>query len=58
MDLLEMDPGPEFGIQLRRIHAAIQGVGELPTFGKKIDRELSDRIGQYYQSIFSGEHDV
>ncbi|MDG1950870.1 MAG: hypothetical protein P8J32_08725 [bacterium] len=58
MDLLKMDPGPEFGIQLRRIHAAIQGAGELPIFGKEMDAVLSDRIGQYYQSIFSGAHDV
>lgn len=58
MDLLKMDPGPEFGLQLRRIHAAILGRGDLPSFSSGIQKELDQRIGQYYQLMFSGEHDV
>ena len=52
MDLLEMDPGPEFGLVLRRIHAAILGQGNLPKFGEQIDQELETRIAAFYQKIF------
>jgi len=52
MDLLQMDPGPEFGLVLRRIHAAILGQGDLPKFGEQIDQELETRIAAFYQKIF------
>ena len=47
-----MDPGPEFGLVLRRIHAAILGQGDLPKFGEKIDQELETRITTIYQKMF------
>ncbi|HAU66478.1 MAG: hypothetical protein UT30_C0016G0014 [Candidatus Uhrbacteria bacterium GW2011_GWF2_39_13] len=53
MDLLEMDPGSEFGLVLRRIHAAILGQGDLPKFGEPIDQELENRIAVFYQKLFS-----
>jgi hypothetical protein len=52
MDLLELDPGPEFGITLRRIHAAAQGKGDMPSFGKDCDRVIEERMGEYYKRLF------
>lgn len=58
MDVLDMDPGPEFGLMLRRIHAAIQGQGEMPTLKKEIAQVLEQRIGEYYKQMFSGKMSV
>jgi len=52
MDLLGMEAGPKFGQTLRRVHAAIQGKGDMPRFGKKIDGVISERAGEYYKKVF------
>jgi|GEM_PF-675060 len=52
MDVLGMEPGPEFGLALRRIHAGLFGQGEIPSFGKKIDAEIERRAGEYYKKMF------
>lgn len=52
MDLLGMDPGPKLGLTLRRIHAGILGRGDMPSFGKRIDKEISQRAGDYYKRVF------
>ncbi len=52
MDLLKMSPGPKFGKMLRKIHEAILGEGELPTFTSQIDQELQDRIAEFYNKSF------
>jgi hypothetical protein len=52
MDLLKMEAGKEFGITLRRIHAAVLGKGEMPRFGKKIDKEINVRAGEFYKQVF------
>lgn len=52
MELLQAEPGPEFGKTLRRIQAAVVGRGVMPTFGKKIEEELERRAGEYYKKTF------
>lgn len=52
MDVLGMEAGPEFGLALRRIHAGVLGLGEMPRFGKKIDEEIERRAGEYYEKMF------
>jgi len=52
MDVLGMEPGPEFGLALRRIHAGILGQGEMPNFTNIIDQELEKRAGEYYKKQF------
>lgn len=52
MDVLGMEPGPEFGLALRRIQAAILGQGEMPRFGKKIDAEIEKRTEAFYGKRF------
>lgn len=51
-ELFGMEPGPTFGKALRRVQAAVIGQGEMPTFGKKIDDEISRRALEYYKQIF------
>lgn len=53
MDLLKLSPGPKFGKVLRSIHEAILGEGELPTFTPQIDRELQERIAEFYHKSFA-----
>lgn len=52
MDVLGMEPGPEFGTALRRIQSAVLGRSDMPTFGKKIDEEIQKRAGEYYKKAF------
>jgi hypothetical protein len=52
MDVLGMEPGPEFGLVLRRIHAGIFGQGDMPRFGKKVDAEIERRVGEFYNNMF------
>jgi hypothetical protein len=52
MDVLSMEPGPEFGRALRRIHAAILGYAPMPRFEKKITAEIEKRAGVYYSRLF------
>jgi len=52
MDVLGMEPGPQFGQALRRIQAGILGQGEMPTFGKKIDVEIARRSSLFYTTLF------
>ncbi len=52
MDLLSMEPGREFGRALRRVQTAIVGKADMPTFGKKVDEEISRRAGEYYKKVF------
>lgn len=52
MDVLGMEPGPEFGLALRRIHAGIFGQGDKPRFGHKIDAEIEKRAGVFYSKMF------
>lgn len=52
MELLGMEPGPKFGQALRRIHSAIIGKGDMPTFGKGIDHEIEKRALAYYKKVF------
>jgi hypothetical protein len=53
MDLLSAEPGPEFGLVLRRIHAAILGEGSMPQFSKKIMQEIDQRSLAYYNNVFT-----
>jgi hypothetical protein len=52
MDLLEMESGPDFGNALRDIQAAVIGEGEMPKFGGRIDLEISERAGKFYERMF------
>lgn len=52
MELLGMDPGKEFGMTLRRIHAGVLGRGAMPKFGKKIDQQIETRATAYYNKAF------
>jgi hypothetical protein len=52
MDLLGMDPGPKFGQALREIQNAVVGEGEMPKFGKRIDVEIGERVGKFYEKMF------
>ena len=52
MEVLGMEPGPEFGLALRRIHAGIFGQAKMPSFGKKIDVEIERRAGDFYNKMF------
>ncbi len=52
MELLDAEPGPEFGKILRRVQAAVLGQSLMPTFEKKIDDELARRAGEYYKKTF------
>lgn len=52
MDVLRMDPGPEFGRMLRRIQSAVLGQGEMPKFGKEISVEIQNRAEAFYKKMF------
>jgi hypothetical protein len=52
MDVLGMEPGPKFGVALRRIHEAIVAGTPLPSFGKDKDKELARRVGMFYEKMF------
>lgn len=52
MELLDAEPGPEFGKALRRVQVAVIGEGEMPIFGKKINEEIERRAGEYYKKTF------
>ncbi|MBI5369974.1 hypothetical protein HZA85_02185 [Candidatus Uhrbacteria bacterium] len=52
MELLGMEPGPEFGRTLREVQGAIVGERPMPVFGKKVNEEISRRAGEYYQKVF------
>ena len=52
MDLLEMDPGPEFGRLLRRIHAAVLGQGDMPQLKTSVRKEVEERAGAFYNRMF------
>ncbi len=52
MDVLGMEPGREFGRALRRVQTAVVGKADMPSFGRKIDEEISRRAGEYYKKAF------
>ncbi|MFA4845027.1 MAG: hypothetical protein WC654_00505 [Patescibacteria group bacterium] len=52
MDVLNMEPGREFGLALRRVQAGILGKAEMPRFGGKADQEIEKRVAQFYQKSF------
>jgi hypothetical protein len=52
MDLLGMEPGQEFGRALRRVQTAVVGEADMPSFGRKINEEISRRAGEYYKKVF------
>jgi len=56
LDLLEMDPGPQFGRILKQVQEAVVGKNEMPRFEKKKDAELSFRVGEYYKKMFVSEN--
>jgi hypothetical protein len=52
LELLEMDPGPEFGRLLRRIQSAIVGRGTMPLLKKTIRQEIEKRAEAFYHRSF------
>jgi len=52
LDLLKMEPGPDFGEVLRRVQKAVLGEGEMPLFPKQIQAELNKRVSQFYERLF------
>jgi hypothetical protein len=52
MYLLGVEPGQEFGKTLRRVQTALVGKAEMPSFGRKIDEEISRRAVEYYKKVF------
>lgn len=53
MDLFEMEAGVQFGKVLRRVHNAIDGKEEMPSFpDKKIEQEMKTRMARYYSLAF------
>lgn len=52
MNLLNMDPGPKFGVALRGIHDAIVNGTPLPKFSKDITKELEKRAADYFERAF------
>jgi hypothetical protein len=52
MDLLKMEPGPAFGRVLKQLQYAVVGQASMPKFGKKVDEELSRRVGEFYKKSF------
>lgn len=51
MELFQMEPGPEFGRLLRRVHASAIGKGSLPNVPPKVARELSHRITAFHSAF-------
>ena len=52
MDLLGMESGPEFGATLRQIQNAVIGQGDMPRFGARTDRQISERAAKFYEQTF------
>lgn len=52
MELLKMEPGPMFGKTLRQVQTAMIGNATMPSFGKKLDEEISKRALAYYKKTF------
>ena len=52
MSVLNMQPGPEFGVILRSIHSGILGESKIPMFSKEIDKEIAKRSGEFYKKMF------
>jgi hypothetical protein len=53
MDLLNMEPGPEFGKVLRSVQEGVTGEAPMPVFkNNKINQELQARLGRYYTMAF------
>ncbi|MEK7615284.1 MAG: hypothetical protein AAB431_02780 [Patescibacteria group bacterium] len=52
LDVLDMEPGPQFGKMLKQIQGSVIGRNEMPSVGKKIDAELQKRVQEYYQKAF------
>lgn len=52
MELLGMEPGPEFGAVLRRVQEAVVDGTPVPTFGAEKDRELKRRATRYFENLF------
>jgi hypothetical protein len=55
MDLLEMSPGPEFGVLLRAIHDAILGRTDWPSVQSAQQVELERRAEAFYELAFERE---
>ncbi len=52
MELLGMEPGPQFGRALRRIQSAVIGKGRMPHFSEEIDKEIENRVASFYAKWF------
>ncbi|MBU0646261.1 hypothetical protein KJ611_02140 [Patescibacteria group bacterium] len=53
MELFEMDPGPQFGKVMRKVHNAIAGKEEIPEWpNQKVANEMKTRVAQYYSRAF------
>jgi hypothetical protein len=52
MDVLGMEPGPEFGLALRRIHAGVLGKAQMPSLNKHVTQTIEQRAGEYYKKVF------
>jgi hypothetical protein len=57
MELLRMDPGPQFGKALRVIQEAIAEGKPLPRFNASVDQELARRTAAFYEAAFDKETD-
>lgn len=55
LDVLEMQPGPQFGTLLAQIHAAIEGEGRMPVLPAHAAMEVERRIGALSEQF--GRHD-
>jgi hypothetical protein len=55
MDLLELPPGPEFGVLLRAIHDAILGRTDWPAVSSSAQSELERRTEAFYELAFGHE---
>jgi hypothetical protein len=52
LELLRMDPGPEFGRRLKKIHQAILGETSMPPVPLEIRKEFETRVSRFYQCLF------
>jgi len=52
MDLLCMEPGPQFGEAMRRIQAAVLGEAAMPKLPKDIAGEIGARAQKFYEASF------
>ncbi|MFH1405098.1 MAG: hypothetical protein ABIH21_03315 [Patescibacteria group bacterium] len=52
LDLLQMEPGPEFGKLLHQIHKSILEDAPMPNLPKEVFSEIKNRAGNFYELMF------